>query len=1064
MLRCTAGKSTMTEQNSSSRRPHPKDRFLKTLSLCWMLLLSAAPGMGVAAVTTTFSGSPQVITTAEKVTGSATGAPLQAARKGADFHIQIKGLPDEGPVELELGFAELENRAPGERVFNLDVNGKRALIGFDIVKEAGAKNRSIVKKFTITPAQGELDFHFTAVKGEALVSYIQIRGKGVNTLIAAPSPTSSTSDASDDDLIPADAQASYNAEKGAIHLDGASETWNSGVPIGGIGTGKFELLPNGQFGNFTISNSWDLPVLRPRGTFLAIAAKAVSGKGGARLLQVNPSDHRGKKIYPDHAGMSEGDFFGDFPFGKVELSDEKFPLRATIEGWSPVVPHNTADSSLPAAVVNVVVRNPQKYPLSVGVAFSWEDISGRGGSLLAGDQHGFSAASTHRDAATSSVTGIQISSSHSTQDRAATFTGDYFIGTPIKGAVVTRSLAWNPRNSTIPWWNSFSRKLRLDKIPASPGSSTGGAGSSGPMASSLCVSFNLAPRETRRIPFIVAWHTPKVVTLDSAGGDPSVEEMDYSERFDNALEVASYLSKKRRDLRALTEEWTEMVDRATVPQWLKSHVRNSLFPVHTNTVLLKDKRFAVLESPADMRGMLGGIDVGEGAADFLLTMFPELQKTELNLYARAQAADGRIPRYVGNIHGALSGFDQKLLGENWYDPTAAWLLELARYWRETGDYAGVEALKPTVTKARDYLSQQVKSPAEGAENNVLTQLGGFAHSSVMSRLRAITALDAAAALLGEPLDDALRKENAGKRAAEQTTATFAAMLAADYSARAAALPRHFTDAELTPLLRDLRNELFAASRPVPLMESSDGAASVSMPTLLQPYLGAVALQAGLPDFGLEPYLRMFQIAYGAQKAPWKQALVYDTPAAAKPVLRYHRSAMGAWSIWRALSGAVYDKPNQQLFLNPVSVTTGTLELEIPVFTPDFWAWLKYDAADSTGTLSITKVLSETTPTLSAVASSLGPDGSPRDLVRFTEPVLLEEGTIMTMTGWPGAAGSVTWERPQVQLPDDDETTASLSLDMDDDSTTPPASQSSPETAEGEEMTTSSASSETGETP
>lgn len=1062
MPRCTAEESTKTEQNNSQQSSPLRSGINRLLAFCVVAVLSSTVATGLAAVTTSITGSPQVVSTTEKITGAAAGTSLQTARKGTDFHIIVKGLPSDGPVELELGFAEVENRAPGERVFNVDVNNKRALLAFDIVAEAGGANRSIVKKFTITPANGELDFHFTALKGAALVNYLRVRGTGVNTLIAAPSPTSAGAVDNDDDLIPADAQASYNAEKGAIHLDGTSETWNSGVPVGGIGTGKFELLPNGQFGNFTISNSWDLPVLRPRGTFIAIAAKAVSGKGGARLLQVSPADHRGKKIYPDHPGMSEGDFFGEFPFAKLEMKDEKFPLRATIEAWSPVVPHNPEDSSLPAAVVNVVVQNPQKYPLSVGLAFSWEDIAGRGGSLLPGDQHGFAASSTHQDVATSSVTGIRIASSHSTQDRAATFTGDYFIGTPIKGAIITRNLAWNPRGQTIPWWNNFSRRLRLDKIPSSAASSSGPSGSSGPMASSICVSFNLAPKETRRIPFIVSWHTPKIVTLDSASGDPSVEELAYAQRFDDSVAVASYLAKNRRDLRSQTDEWTDMLDRATVPQWLKSHARNSLFPLHTNTVLLKNNRFAVLESPADMRGMLGGIDVAEGAADFLLSMFPDLHKTELDLYARAQTADGKIPRYVGNIHGALSGFDQKLLGSAWYDPTSAWLLELVRYWRETGDYAHVDGLKPVISKARDYLQTQLSASSDEADINVLTQLGGFSHGEMLSKARAAAALDAAAALLGEPASAANGSQTKTKAMTDATTATFAAMLAGNYSARAAAMPALYSNAELTPLLRDLRNELFSTSKPVPLMESASGAGGVSMPTLLQPYLGAVALQVGLPDFGLEPYLRMFQIAYGAQKAPWKQALVYDAPAAAKPVLRYHRSAMGAWSVWRALSGAVYDKPNQRLFLNPISITTGTAELEIPVLTPDFWAWLKYNAADSTGTLSITKVLAETTPTLTGVASGVSVDGTLIDPVSFTEPVLLEKGAVMTMTGWPGPSGSATWARPQVELPPDDDTTATLNLD--DGPTTPTETQSSPETADGEEMTTSSTSSEADDTP
>ena len=40
----------------------------------------------------------------------------------------------------------------------------------------------------------------------------------------------------------------------------------SGVPLGGIGAGKFELLPNGLFNSFTFLNNWSCP-LNGRGEF-----------------------------------------------------------------------------------------------------------------------------------------------------------------------------------------------------------------------------------------------------------------------------------------------------------------------------------------------------------------------------------------------------------------------------------------------------------------------------------------------------------------------------------------------------------------------------------------------------------------------------------------------------------------------------------------------------------------------------------------------------------------------------------------------------------------------------
>src|SRR5690606_10503687 len=105
----------------------------------------------------------------------------------------------------------------------------------------------------------------------------------------------------------------------------------------------------------------------------------------------------------------------------------------------------------------------------------------------------------------------------------------------------------------------------------------------------------------------------------------------------------------------------------------------------TNSVVLTNQRFSLLESIPDMHGMLGGIDTRWGANDFLVSMFPRFFEKELELYAKTQKEDGQIARYVGNVHGALSGLDEKLLGENWPDATSAFLYEIQRLKKATGN-------------------------------------------------------------------------------------------------------------------------------------------------------------------------------------------------------------------------------------------------------------------------------------------------------------------------------------------------------------------------------------------
>ena len=51
------------------------------------------------------------------------------------------------PYTVWLHFADLENAAPGKRVFDVKLQGKVVLKDFDIVAEAGAGNKAVVKEF-----------------------------------------------------------------------------------------------------------------------------------------------------------------------------------------------------------------------------------------------------------------------------------------------------------------------------------------------------------------------------------------------------------------------------------------------------------------------------------------------------------------------------------------------------------------------------------------------------------------------------------------------------------------------------------------------------------------------------------------------------------------------------------------------------------------------------------------------------------------------------------------------------------------------------------------------------
>jgi hypothetical protein len=65
--------------------------------------------------------------------------------------------------KVRLVFAEPdENARPGDRVFDVALEGKTVLKGFDIVAATGGPLRSVVKEFTAVAAGGELKIELTS--------------------------------------------------------------------------------------------------------------------------------------------------------------------------------------------------------------------------------------------------------------------------------------------------------------------------------------------------------------------------------------------------------------------------------------------------------------------------------------------------------------------------------------------------------------------------------------------------------------------------------------------------------------------------------------------------------------------------------------------------------------------------------------------------------------------------------------------------------------------------------------------------------------------------------------
>ena len=125
-----------------------------------------------------------------------------------------------------------------------------------------------------------------------------------------------------------------------------------GMPVGGLCCGQVYLGGDGRLWHWDIFN-------RHIGTgaeHYANPMKATSPLAqGFALKVVNSSGPQVRAM--DRAGWREVTFNGEYPIGTVRYADPDAPVEVTLEAFSPFIPLNVEDSSLPTTVMQFTVRN-----------------------------------------------------------------------------------------------------------------------------------------------------------------------------------------------------------------------------------------------------------------------------------------------------------------------------------------------------------------------------------------------------------------------------------------------------------------------------------------------------------------------------------------------------------------------------------------------------------------------------------------------------------------------------------------------------------------------------------
>ena len=165
-------------------------------------------------------------------------------------------------------------------------------------------------------------------------------------------------------------------------------------PIGGIGAGMFCLEGTGAISHVSLRHYPD--VMNEPYTFAAIYVKGV--ENGAKVLEGQVPTW--KLFGPAQSGLGRGDktyglprfeeavFQARFPFATIDLRDKDMPLVAKITGWSPFIPTDADNSSLPVGVLEYQFTNTSDKAIETVFSYNTKNfIDGQG--TIRGVKNGF---------------------------------------------------------------------------------------------------------------------------------------------------------------------------------------------------------------------------------------------------------------------------------------------------------------------------------------------------------------------------------------------------------------------------------------------------------------------------------------------------------------------------------------------------------------------------------------------------------------------------------------------------------------------------------------------------
>jgi uncharacterized protein (DUF608 family) len=500
-------------------------------------------------------------------------------------------------------------------------------------------------------------------------------------------------------------QSSYDV--GTIREHGAS---NSGLNLGGIGTGGVELWPDGRF------HFWNLVNARPWAKF---SDKNVRGKGNHALDPVVPEvgdtdffvriQHKGARpryrwLFTGHGlTVASGHFYrhhkyffikscaaidyrAEYPFIHLHYLDDEFPLDVRLRAWTPFVPRDVKSSSLPGFYLDFTCENRSRDAMEVSLVWQQRNLAGYATDANR-QEH------AKRKIARAHAVVMRGNLDEPDHDSSGSMT---IWALPGKGQTVT-SVACNPHMPNLIWpvhvTGGLDGPLMPERITREE---LAGPGSDVPNKGWLCVRQRLKPGQSTEMNLGMAWHFPHHRSIRGT----YVGHV-YSNWFDDAADVAEHMISRRDKLLDKARLMPELMMRSDLPETLKLALLDQLNTLTKSTHYIESGRFGLQEGLGCCA--FNTVDVDHYSSYALSLVQPDLREQVLDQQtALAHPRSGKIHHGLpGTVEEIAPGGEQ---GYNRWDCCCQYALQVYRDTKWAGRLDALKRYWPTVKRAMEVIA------------------------------------------------------------------------------------------------------------------------------------------------------------------------------------------------------------------------------------------------------------------------------------------------------------------------------------------------------------------------